>query len=181
VLLYQVKVKFLLAPEGVGCLVITCLLAHSIFSFTTAFLLILHSIVVAVVGLPSPSRHFATIPPERWICNMNSLERILSRPVAKPYRSKGIKNDVAPYLNSDGLLDFSPGDIENPKNWSTRRRIYITVVAVFLVVNATFASSGPSGNLRGISEEFKVSQEVSGLVITLFLLGKAYECTLIVG
>lgn len=48
---------------------------------------------------------------------MDKLERIMSRPVAKPYRSKGIQNDAAPYLNKDGLLDFSPNDIENPKNW----------------------------------------------------------------
>lgn len=103
---------------------------------------------------------------------MDKLERILSRPVAKPYRSRGIKDNAAPYLNSEGLLDFSPGDIENPKNWSTARRTYITVVSIFLVINATFASSGPSGALMGIAETFSVSREVAGLVITLFLLGE---------
>lgn len=107
---------------------------------------------------------------------METLERIMSRPVAKPYRSRGINNDASPYLNSEGLLDFSPNDIENPKNWSTKRRIYITVVSIFLVINAAFASSSPSGNLMGISQEFSVSQEVAGLVITLFLLGKLH-CT----
>ena len=102
---------------------------------------------------------------------MDRLERMLSRPVAKPYRSHAIDPSERPYLNANGFLDFAPGDIENPKNWSVARRGYITVVAVLLVVNATFASSSPSGCLVGISKHFDVSEEAAGLVITLFLLG----------
>lgn len=106
---------------------------------------------------------------------MDSLERWLSRPTAKPYRSKAIEASEKPYVNENGHLDFSPGhDIENPKNWSTRRRWYITVVSVLLVVNATFASSSPSGTLIGIAEYFHVSIEASGLVVTLFLLGYCF-------
>jgi DHA1 family multidrug resistance protein-like MFS transporter len=104
------------------------------------------------------------------------IERILSRPVAKPYRNKHVGDD-APHLNDDGHLDFSPGDIENPKNWSTRRRWYITMVCVTLVINATFASSGPSGALagpNGIAEYFNISEEAAGLVTTLFLLGYCF-------
>ncbi len=102
---------------------------------------------------------------------MERIERILSRPVAKPYRSKGIQASDNIYINDNGHLDFAPGDIENPKNWSAARRWYITVVSVLLVVNATFASSSPSGCLESISRELHVSVEASGLVITLFLLG----------
>ncbi|TKA42526.1 hypothetical protein B0A49_13206 [Cryomyces minteri] len=102
---------------------------------------------------------------------MDRIERVLSRPVAKPYRSKGIEAAEPPYLNASGQLDFAPGDIENPKNWSVARRCYITTVAVLLVVNATFASSSPSGCLEGIARELHVSLEAAGLVITLFLLG----------
>jgi MFS transporter, DHA1 family, multidrug resistance protein len=102
---------------------------------------------------------------------MDVIERILSRPVAKPYRSGKIDPSIKPFLNKNGHIDFPPGDIENPKEWSTKRRWYCTTVAVSLVLNATFASSSPSGALRGISEEFKVSEVAAGLVITLFLLG----------
>jgi MFS transporter, DHA1 family, multidrug resistance protein len=102
---------------------------------------------------------------------MNSLDRFLSRPTAKPYRSDKIDPDQEVHFNKDGHLDFEEGDVENPKNWSVGRRIYITVVAVSMVVNATFASSAPSGVLVGISEYFHVSEEAAGLVITLFLLG----------
>lgn len=98
----------------------------------------------------------------------------MSRPTAKPYRSDALEKTATLHKNQDGLLDFSPNDIENPKNWSTGRRWYITVVSVLLVVNATFASSGPSGTLVGIAEHFKVSQVAAGLVITLFLLGYCF-------
>lgn len=105
---------------------------------------------------------------------MDRIERFLSRPTAKPYRSDALEKTATLHKNQDGLLDFSPNDIENPKNWSTGRRWYITVVSVLLVVNATFASSGPSGTLVGIAEHFKVSQVAAGLVITLFLLGYCF-------
>jgi DHA1 family multidrug resistance protein-like MFS transporter len=103
--------------------------------------------------------------------NMNAIERLLSWPVAKPYWSNGINNDGRPYLNENGHVDFAPGDIENPKNWTTKRRWYITTVAILLVVNATMASSSPSGTLRSISKELHVSEEAADLVTTLFLLG----------
>ncbi|KAG9228649.1 major facilitator superfamily domain-containing protein [Amylocarpus encephaloides] len=106
---------------------------------------------------------------------MNTLERLLSRPVAKPYRSSSLSTPhEKPHLDENGHLDFSPSDIENPKNWSPLRRWYITLVTVLLVVNATLASSSPSGTLTGISTAFDVSLEACGLVITLFLLGYCF-------
>ncbi|TVY82140.1 Citrinin biosynthesis cluster MFS transporter mrr1 [Lachnellula suecica] len=105
---------------------------------------------------------------------MDGLERFLSRPTAKPYRSKALESSEIPYLNAKGQLDFSPNDIENPKNWSKPRRWYITVIVVILVVNATFASSSPSGTIDGIAEYFHVSEEAAGLVTTLFLLGYCF-------
>lgn len=65
---------------------------------------------------------------------MDRLERLMSRPTAKPYRSRAIEKGETPHLNEQGQLDFSQNDIENPKNWSTRRRWYITVVLISLVV-----------------------------------------------
>nr|POF08113.1 efflux pump fub11 [Quercus suber] len=114
-------------------------------------------------------------PGPTWVIGptytMDAIERVLSRPVAKPYRSRNIKDQLPPHLNENGHLDFGENDVEDPKQWSTVRRWYITVVAVILVVNATFASSSPSGSLESISEELHVSTEAAGLVVTLFLLG----------
>ena len=107
---------------------------------------------------------------------LDRIERILSRPVAKPYRSKHIAH-VEPFLNAEGHLDFAPDDIENPRNWSRARRGYISFVSVLLVVNATFASSSPSGAIagpNGIAKEFNVSNEAAALVVTLFLLGYCF-------
>jgi hypothetical protein len=101
------------------------------------------------------------------------LEKTLSRPTAKPYRSGKIK-DGQIHLNERGNVDFGPDDIENPKNWSTGRRWYITVVAILLTTNATFASSSPSANVVGISEEFGISVLAANLVTTLFLLGYCF-------
>lgn len=104
---------------------------------------------------------------------MARLSRILSRPTAKPYRSKDIHHsgDRRPTLDDEGHVTWDEDDIENPQNWSLARRAYITICAVLLVVNATFASSSPSGCLESISRSFRVSTEAAGLTITLFLLG----------
>lgn len=68
-------------------------------------------------------------------------------------------------------LKFGPGDPDNPYNYSFARKCYITATAISLVMNATFASSAPSGSFQGISDDLNVSVEVTGLVTTLFLLG----------
>ncbi|KAI0893600.1 MFS general substrate transporter [Annulohypoxylon nitens] len=102
---------------------------------------------------------------------MVELIRILSRATAKPFRTAELKYEERPYLNEDGHVDFEPDDVENPHCWSNTRRWYVTVCAVLLVVNATFASSAPSGCFGSIAEWFDVSEEAAGLTITLFLLG----------
>ncbi|ORY78951.1 major facilitator superfamily domain-containing protein [Protomyces lactucae-debilis] len=119
--------------------------------------------------------------------DLGKLERWISRPAAKPYRSKrliqrqttagGTAVDpelLRPALDDDGHVAFDDDDIENPKNWSPARRWYITMASVLLVVNATFASSSPSGCLGSIIEDFGVSQEVGSLVITVYLLGYVF-------
>jgi hypothetical protein len=76
---------------------------------------------------------------------MSVIERVFEWPLAKPYRSKELDLNLPLSLDQQGLLEFSPGDVENPKNWSSARRWYITIVAVSMILNATFASSAPSG------------------------------------
>jgi DHA1 family multidrug resistance protein-like MFS transporter len=75
------------------------------------------------------------------------------------------------FFNSDGHLEFAPNDPSNPKNWSTKRKCYITGVSILLVMNATFASSAPSGAFEGIIQDLDTSVEAAGLVTTMFLLG----------
>ncbi|KAJ5797938.1 uncharacterized protein N7503_007234 [Penicillium pulvis] len=102
---------------------------------------------------------------------MNRIEKVLSRVTAKPYTASALEPNQTPNLDQNGLLAFSPGDIENPKNWSLGRRWYITIVSVSMVTNATFASSAPSGCTTSIANEFNISDTAAQLTITLFLLG----------
>ncbi|KAK8912022.1 Efflux pump FUBT [Metarhizium anisopliae] len=102
---------------------------------------------------------------------MAALTRLLSPSVNKPYRTRDLDHTEPPFLNNQGLLAFKPHDVENPQNWSTLRRIAVTICAMMLVMNATFASSAPSGCIPSIAKEFGISKEAAALTITLFLLG----------
>lgn len=76
-----------------------------------------------------------------------------------------------PMLDGKEHLTFSPGDPDNPRAWSIGQKCYMTGVSILLVMNATFASSAPTGTFESIQNDFKVSEEGAGLVTTLFLLG----------
>jgi len=79
---------------------------------------------------------------------MEGITRLLSRVNAKPYRGRDVRYDGAPFLNDKGQVDFAPGDVENPRNWSTGRRAFVSIAAIMLLTNATFASSSPSGTFK---------------------------------
>lgn len=81
------------------------------------------------------------------------------------------QSDEKLFFDKNGHLEFAPDDPENPKNYSFGRKCYITTIAICLVMNATFASSAPTGATQGISDDLHVSTEAAGLVLTLFLLG----------
>ncbi|KAF7196275.1 Major facilitator superfamily multidrug transporter mdrA [Pseudocercospora fuligena] len=102
---------------------------------------------------------------------MDVLARIVSRPQAKPYRTKKLNETQQISLDKNGLLQWSQRDIENPKEWSKARRWYITLACIVLVMNASMSSSAPSACLEGITEEFGVSDTVGRLTVTLFVLG----------
>ncbi|KAK0528732.1 hypothetical protein OC834_003952 [Tilletia horrida] len=62
-------------------------------------------------------------------------------------------------------------DSENPMNWSTWYRWYLTFVAGLLVLNSTFTSSAPSSISTITGEEFGFSREVAILTISVFVAG----------
>ncbi|KAF8140369.1 major facilitator superfamily domain-containing protein [Boletus edulis] len=69
------------------------------------------------------------------------------------------------------LVVFSPGDLENPKNWSHIKRWYLTLTGSLLVLAATFSSSAPSPIIPALMQEFGISTEVGTLTISLFVAG----------
>lgn len=69
------------------------------------------------------------------------------------------------------LVTFTIDDLENPKNWSKARKWYITMVVAITCFVVAFNSSVITADLEGVSETFHVSEEVSLLTITLFVIG----------
>ncbi|KAL1707414.1 major facilitator superfamily domain-containing protein [Schizophyllum commune] len=69
------------------------------------------------------------------------------------------------------LVLFDDNDPENPQNWSRLKKWYLTMFGGVLVLNATFASSAPSGVIMQMMEEFTFSREVATLTIALFVAG----------
>ena len=101
---------------------------------------------------------------------MERLVQILLLTAKKPFSVKHAQNNE-PCLDENGLLAFGPNDLDDPHHWSIPRRIGISFASCLLVLNATFASSSPSGCLTSIADHFDISFEVAGLTITVFLLG----------
>lgn len=69
------------------------------------------------------------------------------------------------------LVTFTPGDPENPKNWSKLYKWYCTMVVAITCFVVAFASSVVTADLIGVEESFDVSEEVALLTITVFVVG----------
>lgn len=69
------------------------------------------------------------------------------------------------------LVTFTPGDPENPKNWSKLYKWYCTMVVAITCFVVAFASSVVTADLVGVEKSFGVSEEVALLTITLFVIG----------
>lgn len=87
-----------------------------------------------------------------------------------------LHHEAYPEPNEKGGFDpfevrFEEGDPQNPKNMAVWRKWYITITGGLLLLNATFASSAPSGVVVQLIEEFHMSQEVATLAISLFVAG----------
>ena len=64
-----------------------------------------------------------------------------------------------------------PNDPENPQNWSQGRKWRLTVLASFLTVNVTFASSAPSSATQQLAQQFNIGTVTATLITSLFLAG----------
>ncbi|KAF2167553.1 hypothetical protein M409DRAFT_54148 [Zasmidium cellare ATCC 36951] len=71
------------------------------------------------------------------------------------------------------LVDFEDNDPENPMNWSPYCKAFITVQLGFMALCASLASSIISPAETVIAAKFGVSQEVTVLTVSLFVLGFA--------
>ncbi|KAI1982244.1 hypothetical protein LOZ51_001019 [Ophidiomyces ophidiicola] len=70
------------------------------------------------------------------------------------------------------IVDFDPGDKENPHNWSMLRKLVVANICVLLTLNSTLGSSMPAGSIKFIAEDFNVTNEYQlVLPISVFLIG----------
>jgi hypothetical protein len=71
------------------------------------------------------------------------------------------------------FVTFKIGDSENPLNWPSLYRWYITIVVSILVVCISFGSSIVTGGLGLVEEKYNVSLEVAILTCSIMVLGFA--------
>jgi hypothetical protein len=69
------------------------------------------------------------------------------------------------------LVTFTVNDPENPKNWSKAYKWYCTMTVAFTCFVVAFCSAVITADLGGPSKAFHVSEEVSLLTITVFVIG----------
>jgi Ca2+/H+ antiporter len=78
------------------------------------------------------------------------------------------KPDGAGYYK---LVTFTPGDPENPKNWSKAYKWYCTMVVAITCFVVAFCSSVITADIEGVMETFNVSEEAALVSITVFVVG----------
>ncbi|KAH9942618.1 MFS general substrate transporter [Amylocystis lapponica] len=66
---------------------------------------------------------------------------------------------------------ISKDDPAHPQTWSRVKRWYLTGMGGLLVLNATFASSIPTGQIPALEKYFHFGDEVATLMISLFVAG----------
>lgn len=84
---------------------------------------------------------------------------------------KPIKSNVTGQIEDWKLVTFKIDDPENPRNWSKLYKWWCTMVVSWTCFVVAFSSSVITADLEGVSATFGVSEEVSLLTITVFVIG----------
>ena len=82
------------------------------------------------------------------------------------YRGSGTDDD--PYI-----VEFVPNDPRNPMNFSALKKWTITIIVAVATLAVAFCSSAYTGGVRQVIMQFRCSQEVATLGVSLFVLGFA--------
>ncbi|KAL8855230.1 MAG: hypothetical protein Q9198_010889, partial [Flavoplaca austrocitrina] len=87
------------------------------------------------------------------------------------------KNDTPSQSKSDEVehrLEWEPNDPENPRNWRTAYKGWLTFQLGMLALGSSLGSSIISPANKAISEYTHVSPEVATLSLSLYVLGFAF-------
>jgi multidrug resistance protein len=75
------------------------------------------------------------------------------------------------FIEDHELVTFTINDKENPKNWTKPYKWYCTMVVAITCFSVAFNSAVITADLVGVQKTFHVSEEVSLLTITMFVIG----------
>lgn len=76
--------------------------------------------------------------------------------------------------DSDGkiVIGFEENDLSNPYNWPIRKKMYVVIAGIILVLNSTMGSALPSGAIETIAKEFEVRDDLLlVLPVSIYLIG----------
>ena len=106
---------------------------------------------------------------EKWQKHDSNIKNSDS---ARPDLEMGIDNDTtASEEQRSYLVEFEgPKDLDNPKNWSEKRRWAITISMGLFVFTVTFASSIFSVNIGVVQQTFHTDKVTATLGVALFVL-----------
>lgn len=68
------------------------------------------------------------------------------------------------------LVEWEPRDAANPHNWSTKKKLFISLVLNTLPFVVNVSAGVLSGSSTQLSEDFHVPRTTVVLIVTMFLL-----------
>ena len=71
------------------------------------------------------------------------------------------------------LVDWAPNDQQNPRNWSTPKKFFVTFQICFLTTSVYIGSAIYTAGIESIVVDFHISPVKALLGLTLFVLGYA--------
>ncbi|PRP78702.1 hypothetical protein PROFUN_13441 [Planoprotostelium fungivorum] len=83
------------------------------------------------------------------------------------------REEIKTWRKDKYLVEFSPGDKENPKNWSNRKKWVVATAMLGVNVVISMISSGYSLGIPGVVRDLGGSTEGGTVGTTLFLVGRA--------
>ncbi|KAE8312466.1 MFS general substrate transporter [Aspergillus transmontanensis] len=99
-----------------------------------------------------------------------SLYTVLSQ--ATQSRSEDRRQSMAIFGNAFETIGWrESNDQENPQNWTTRRKVFVSVQIWLLTFAIYIGSAAYTPGMPGVSEQFHVSAVASTLGLALFVLG----------
>ena len=71
------------------------------------------------------------------------------------------------------LVDWAPDDPQNPRNWSTPKKLFVTFQICLLTTSVYIGSAIYTAGLEGVEAQFHISPVKALLGLTLFVIGYA--------